>query len=314
MSKRILISGLGGSLFPYLNSKLKEKKHKIYYLDSNSELKFIYPNVKLQLSPIVTSNRYFDFVLDIIKKNKIEIYIPLIDEELLVAKSLGEILPSLKVLIPNKHFIELCLNKYLLMQELDKLGISKTPSYLDSNFKWQIQPPLFVKPNSGRGSRGIRKIENQLQLEAYKQENSLNGDILIQPLIEGIEYTVGVLTNNKNEILSISPKKVIKKDKVTVNAVTENNPIINKLARKIIKLLKPKGPFNIQLFLTKEMVPIIFEINPRFSTTLILSMEAGVDEIDLLIDNYNSQDIELTHAKEGVYLYRTWKNTFYEKN
>ena len=73
------------------------------------------------------------------------------------------------------------------------------------------------------------------------------------------------------------------------------------------------GPFNMQLFLTKGNIPIVFEINPRFSTTSILSMEAGIDEIDLLINNYDSKDVKLNHAKEGVYLYRTWKNNFYKK-
>lgn len=309
--KKILISGLGGSLFPYLNDKLVEKGFEILYVDSNEELKFIYPDLKLYTSPTVTDDKYINFILGLIEKNDINYYIPLIDEELLIAKSIEYIKKDLKVLTPSKSFIELCLNKFKLMKKLDELDISKTKSFLDSNFNWEIEPPIFVKPNFGRGSRGIKKVYNKLQFEAYRQENK--DEILIQPIIEGIEYTVGVLVNNENKILSISPKRIIKKDRVTINAVTENNSIIYGLAKKLTKILKPRGPYNIQLFITSEMQPIIFEINPRFSTTLILSIEAGVNEVELLINNFSNQAPNFNEALEGVYLYRNWKNNFYIK-
>ena len=109
-------------------------------------------------------------------------------------------------------------------------------------------------------------------------------------------------------------QKIFKKDKVTINAVTENNPIIIDQAKKLVKFLSPRGPFNIQLFITPEKQPIIFEINPRFSTTLILSIEAGVNEVDLLINNYSDQTPKPKDAIEGIYLYRNWKNNFYKKS
>ena len=197
------------------------------------------------------------------------------------------------------------------MNKLNELNISKTKSYLSSSFN-EINPQ-FLKPNMGRGSRGIKKIYSKFQYQVYNEENKNEGGILIQPIIKGIEYTVGVVANSKNQILSISPKKIFKKDKVTINAVTENNPIIIDQAKKLVKFLSPRGPFNIQLFITPEKQPIIFEINPRFSTTLILSIEAGVNEVDLLINNYSDQTPKPKDAIEGIYLYRNWKNNFYKK-
>ena len=235
MERRILISGLGGSLFPYLNDKLVEKNYDIYYVDSNPELKFIYPNLKLYISPLVTEKKYLDFITTIIKKHQINIYVPLIDEELIVAKNIEEVIPNLKVLIPSRSFIELCLNKFDLMNKLNQLEISITKSYISSNFNWQIPPPVFLKPNIGRGSRGIKKVFSKSQYQIYKEENFRKGDILIQPIFSGIEYTVGVLSNPNNKIISISPKRVIRKNGITINAVTENNTIIDKLAIEITK-------------------------------------------------------------------------------
>ena len=200
------------------------------------------------------------------------------------------------------------------MKKLMEMGISTNITIKGDEFKWQFPSPVFVKPNIGRGSRGIRKIMNDKQLDAYYcLENYAPSEVIIQPYIDGIEYTVGVVVNSKNQIISISPKKVIQKKGITISAVTENNEIISDLARKITKKLKPKGPFNIQLFLNEKLTPVIFEINPRFSTTLVLSYEAGVDEISLLIDNYTNDKVKELKAKENIFLYRQWNNTFFKK-
>ena len=193
-------------------------------------------------------------------------------------------------------------NKFDLMNKLNQLEISITKSYISSNFNWQIPPPVFLKPNIGRGSRGIKKVFSKSQYQIYKEENFRKGDILIQPIFSGIEYTVGVLSNTNNKIISISPKRIIRKNGITINAVTENNTIIDKLAIEITKHLEPRGPFNIQLFVTKENRPIVFEINPRFSTTLVLSIEAGIDEVDLLVIIIHAESKQY-YAKEGS-LYR----------
>ena len=314
MKKRILISGLGGSLFPYLHFKMIEAGHEPYYVDSNPVLKDIYPEMKLFKAPLVSDTKYKEFIKDLCIQNKINVYIPLIDEELITAIEIGEDIEGLLVLTPTCEFTRLCLDKFKLMKKLKELDISTNITYKGNDFNWQIQPPVFVKPNNGRGSRGIRKIVNKKQLDAYYTlEEYTPYDVIIQPFVVGTEYTVGVVSNKKNQIISISPKKVIQKKGITISAVTENNPIIIDLAHKINEILKPRGPFNIQLFLTNNFIPIVFEINPRFSTTLVLSYEAGVDEISQLIDKYDNKDAEEIKATESVFLYRHWHNSFYKE-
>jgi carbamoyl-phosphate synthase large subunit len=311
MKKRILISGLGGSLFPYLHFKMIEAGNDLYYVDSNPVLKHIYPEMKLYKAPLVSDIAYKGFIVELCKINKIEVYIPLIDEELIKAIEIGYEL-GLLVLTPTASFTKLCLDKFELMKKLQELDISTNLTYKGNDFNWQVPPPVFVKPNIGRGSRGVRKIMSKEQLDAYYiLENYTPSDVIIQPFIDGTEYTIGVVTNSKDKILSISPKKVIQKKGITIFAVTENNIIIEGIANKINEYFKPKGPFNIQLFLTSCLTPVVFEINPRFSTTLVLSYEAGLDEISLLINNYENSNAEERKATDSVYLYRHWENSFY---
>ena len=87
MKKNILISGLGGSLFPTLHNKLK-LNYNLFYIDSNKSLKFVYPDLNFIPAPLVTSPEYITFIKNIIVENSINYYLPLIDEEIILYDSL----------------------------------------------------------------------------------------------------------------------------------------------------------------------------------------------------------------------------------
>lgn len=309
---KLLISGLGGSLFPYLHNSLS-KDHELFYVDADTQLKILYKDLNFFHSPYIAEDGYWDFIRKVISENRIDFYIPLIDEEIVHAKRDIEGFSGVKVISPESSFSELCLNKFLLMQKLDSENISSIHSYMGNNYSGELSYPIFIKPVSGRGSRGIRKIDNDDQLEAYyKLENYFPEEILIQPLVTGIEYTIGVVTNNLNDILTISSKRIIKKKGITQIAVTENNTLIDEAVKRIVQVMNPCGPFNVQLILTPEAELKIFEINPRFSTTSILEIEGGVDPIRAYIDHYNMRiEGEVNRPKENLYLHRRWENVFY---
>jgi len=310
--KHILISGLGGSAFPYLHNALSIN-YELFYVDANDKLEFIYPDLNFINSPSVLDPQYFSFIRNIIKENSIEVYIPLIDEEIFLAKSEIEGYNDVIVVSPTAEFSKRSLNKYRLMKELSDFGISSVESYLGSDFDWQLKAPVFVKPVTGRGSRGIRTIHDQEQLQAYYLlEDYKPHEVLVQPKLEGVEYTVGVTVNNLNVVLAISSKKVISKKGITQMGVTENVPEIDELALKIVKEFRPCGPINIQLIQETNGSLKIFEINPRFSTTTIMEFEGGIDLVKLYIETFNSNTSRpIKRPKAGVHLYRRWESLFY---
>lgn len=312
--KKLLLSGLGGSLFPYLNTSLKDY-FELFYIDSNPLIKGLYPNLNFTIVPLVSDQNYSSSVIDLIQRNSIDYYIPLIDEELAVAKTEIYKKTQVHVIAPSLTFIDLCINKYKLMKFLEKNNLSTIESYSGIEFKDQLLFPVFVKPISGRGSRGIRKINSKEQLKAYYiLEGYQPEEILIQPLIEGEEYTVGVTTNNLNEVLCIGSKRIISKRGITQIAVTENNNQINELVKRLVNIMKPCGPMNIQLFITAEGELKIFEINPRFSTTTILEIEAGVNVIKDYLDNIDKKVVGSTKYPEpGIIIHRRWESVFYRE-
>jgi len=309
--KRILLSGLGGSLFPYLHNKLKET-YDVYYVDADASLKELYPDYNFFPAPLVTDPSYPSFIKELVATYSIELYAPLIDEEIEIAHDIQEQIPSLNLLSPKRDFCRLAMRKDLLMKALAEHGISSIATWTGDKFTWK-DGIYFVKPISGRGSRGIRKITSEEELNAYYLlEKYHPAEILVQECIEGQEYTVGVLINKTDDIILLSSRKILKKKGITIKAVTEQNTIINEAVRKINDCLKPKGPINVQLYITSAGEVKIFEINPRFSTTTIMSYEAGIDEIGLWLGHYDTHyEGSVITPDDGLILHRRWENVFY---
>ncbi len=313
--KKLLISGLGGSLFPYLDKALN-KQFSLFYIDSNPDLKNIYPGLKFFPAPPVRDPEYIPFVKKIVADHGIDAYIPLIDEEILLAIDAFEDQPFPIVAAPDRKFSQICLDKWRLMSELEKHGVSKLKTFPASDLPADFKFPAFIKPRTGRGSRGISRLDSFEQLEAFLLLNPVYKpeELIVQPFIEGQEYTVGVLTNNLNDLICVCTKKVFSKKGITMAAVTENNDTITALCRDVVKKMQPKGPLNIQLFLLPDNRIRIFEINPRFSTTTILSLEAGVNKMALYMDFFDRPfEADPLYPKTGIHLYRRWDSVFYEQ-
>lgn len=305
--KTILFTCAGGNGPIYLARKLKNR-FNIVLADANDKNVAPYVGFKFVLIPFGNSLEFPTTVGKIIKKYKVDYVVPGSDEELVpvikLAKDIGLFVP----ISPDLKFTQTCLNKKNLMDVLQKSSISEL-----SYFKkiTNIKYPVIMKPVFGRGSREVHKVYSREQLDGYlKLYKKDISDVLIQKYIDGVEYTVSVIVNNLNKIIGIVPKKIIEKRGITKSAVTEDNKIIKKVCEKIVSAMNPRGPFNVQLKLFLGKV-YVFEINPRLSTTSVLTEKAFGNEVDLCVKYYDKKNImNLPKMKAPVYLYRYEENIF----
>ncbi len=311
MKRKILLSGVGGSAFPYLF--YLENNYELYFVDSNESIKKIYPDKKIFQAPQISKEpaKYKELISTLIESHKIDFYFPLIDEELILAHDICEH-TNCKVIAPGREFISLCLNKYLLSQKLSELNISHLKTLSHEEFEKEPFFPLFVKPICGRGSRGAKRIENRAELEAFfVLEKYKREEMLYQELLIGTEYSISCCVNSLNIPFGVVPKKIISKKGITIQATTQKHQKIEAQALDIVNRLNPCGTFNIQLTEVDGELKI-FEINPRFSTTSILTVEAGVDEFGLCVELYDEKSVAyLKDFKEDLHIYRRWESIFY---
>lgn len=288
LKKTILFTGAGGSGTIFLIKNLRSK-YRIIVADMNKYSAGLYLAHKGYILPPCVDNNYLPSLDQIIKKEKVDVIVPLIDEELLSIRKFYQNKEKPKVLLPQEKFIELCLNKWNLMNALAKKGISCPKTYLLESFERFPKSllPFIIKPITGRGSRGVKIIKAQGDWENYFKENSYKKEeLIIQEFLSGTEFTISVVVSQSGKVLSVVPKEVIFKKGITKVAVTRANKKIDALCRKVQKQFQADGPFNVQLIIdAKDGRARVFEINPRFSTTVVLTSQAGVDEVGWLIED-----------------------------
>jgi predicted ATP-grasp superfamily ATP-dependent carboligase len=148
----------------------------------------------------------------------------------------------------------------------------------------QIQYPLVIKPKHSSGSRGIRFVNNEEEfLDAFISVHQIYRNPLVQEFIpRGPKYDV-CLCYDANHILKASfiQKQIrnypIDRGPSTVHQSVEH-PELLALAKKLMDNLCWYGVADIEFMIDpRNGEPKLMEINPRFWSSVHLSIRSGVD-------------------------------------
>lgn len=193
-----------------------------------------------------------------------------------------------KVFVNSPAVIELCTDKWLTMCHLSRCGFQipatiRYPEDADmlSSFIESAGFPLIVKPRFGRGSIGVVLVKDKEQLlENIKGKESL----IIQEYLtdEDQEFTAGICINQKGEVISKIALRRYLLEGVSIAAVSDDYHHIADYCAMVASTLGAYGAINIQLRL-KDSMPVIFEINPRFSSSTSMRLLFGINEPETLI-------------------------------
>lgn len=274
----VLITGAAGDIGIGMSKVLKDIPwvKDIYGMDINEQFpseQFFYNFFK---APRVHDTNYIEFIEELVMKYKIELIIPTSEYELrfFYEKSIRDI-KGIPLIMPSFKIMEL---------GFDKL---KTARYLEKNgypFPWTvkveegkpIEIPCIVKSKDGSGSKDINIITNE-NLEFYQK---YRGDWIFQELLlpDEKEYTSGVFKSKKGEIKTISFRRTLQGGRTGYAEVVKNSQI-EQFLFEVASSIEFDGSINIQFRMT-EKGPVIFEINPRFSSTLVFRHKLGFKDVE----------------------------------
>lgn len=335
-SLRVLIAGVGGGSHGLEILKALRLSKIPYYICAADMSKLsigLFKADKSYVIPPATSSKYLSAVLDICKKEKIQIIFHGSEPDLKVLSENRSVFEKKGIFLPfnSQKVINLCLNKKQIFNFLKKMNITIPITEPVENIR-DIDRidffPVIVKPyiNSG-GSHNVFIAQDREELTFFSRYIlKYKGKPLIQEYVgtPEEEYTVGVLSDRKGRIIScVAIRRFIlsslsnrhkvsslrKKNKILVisSGISQgevvNNEELLEQCKKIALVLNSKGPLNIQCrFVDNKVYP--FEINPRFSGTTYIRALAGVNEPDLLVRKYLlKEDISKNiTAKNGVIL------------
>jgi len=182
------------------------------------------------------------------------------------------------VLINNQNIIETFLNKLVTSISLDKISVNTPLTFLFSNFINQIEFPLILKGKYSIFTKDIYVIKDKNHLESLRKSIKNHDDYIIQEYIGSIddEYTTTVYrSNNKLEVISFKRKLT---GGMTSLATISNEKILYDYAKIIAEAFNLNGCINIQSRKSKNKF-YIFEINPRFSSTVFIRNYFGFKDV-----------------------------------
>lgn len=306
----ILISGAGGAATPNIIRILRQEcGYRVVAIDANPNAQYVVDADAFYAVPRGDAPGFIPTLADIIERERCQWLVPLVDEEVLAFHHVAP-LTGAWVVAPMRAFCLMALDKWLTAQRLTEAALPAPKSWLGTQIS-QVEYPAIAKPRIGHGSRGFARIPNNKILLTHLIGEDLNGTI-IQECLKGTEYTVSVVVGHDGTVLAVVPKEVIEKRGITMVGITRENYGIDILCRAIQDRLKANGPFNVQLIVGEDGIPRIFEINPRLSTTSILTMAAGVNEIDLFIRHAKGEDVGQSKFKADLRMVRHYNHRFEE--
>lgn len=253
-------------------------------------------------TPKITDPEYIPFLISYCSENNVTALIPTIDTDLQVLSENKNNFGNTKVIISSANTIKICRDKKLTNLFFQKIGL-KSPIAIDNYKKYDQGFPAFIKPKDGSSSINTYKVINQNELESLVK---VVPDYIIQPFINGTEYTVDVFCDFMGNPIFITPRirLAVRSGEVLKTKICQDEIIIAEV-KTMIKVLKPCGPITIQLirdYKTKEDYYI--EINPRYGGGAPLSMKAGANSSEILLRLLQNEHISyIANAAENGAIY-----------
>lgn len=292
----ILMCSVGrrGELLKDFKKSMSEGS-KIVATDLSPYAPALYFADKQYLVPRIDDPSYIDTIINICKEEKIDAITTFIDPEIeILAKNRSRFSElGVEVLTPYEETANLCFDKYKMFKKLSECGIPTVMTwgtieeFNASRDAGIVDFPVFIKPRTGSGSVGARKVCNyDILVESMKEDSSL----IIQEFMdcEDLDADVYIDTITYEAVSVFSKRKIETRIGGASKTVSFKDDMLFDFISKIVKNFKFNGPVDMDFFY-RDGTYYLSEINPRFGGAYLHAYGAGVDFIKLIENNLNGK-------------------------
>lgn len=254
-------------------------------------------DIRIQV-PGVYDSHYVEKVLEICKDYQIKLLISLNDLELPILSDRKSEFESIgvRVAVSSPEVIRICFDKFLTCQFASRIGLNIPRTFIDleeaiaairSN---SISLPVILKPRWGSGSIGMEYVDDlddlsavyfllkkKLRKSILKNASSNSNEILIQEVVNGVEFGLDIMNDLDGNFQFVSVKRKLgMRSGETDKATTIDDEALRNIGEKISKQLKHIGNLDCDI-LAKDGKYYLIDLNPRFGGGYPFSHEAGVN-------------------------------------
>lgn len=282
----VLVCGCGGDIGQSIGKILGESAYvnKLVGCDSSEDTaaKFIYP---LFLQGLPCSDRdYLESLVSLVEKHRIDLVIPVSEPELrfFSAIELPADIGGAGLLTASAKALKAGFDKMETAAFLKREGLPFPATQAISEEWPEDKFPVIIKPATGSGSRDVYLAGDPETFAFLKKKHP---GFIVQEYLsgDGEEYTCGLFRSSRGIIRTIIFKRELMAGFSVYGEVVKNVDI-ESLMHRIATGLQLTGSINVQLKLT-GMGPVVFEINPRFSSTVRFRHLMGFRDVEWCMED-----------------------------
>jgi carbamoyl-phosphate synthase large subunit len=270
-------------------------------------------------APITSDESYLDWLLDTLRKHRIDMVIPGIEIDMYHwVEHIDEIRATGAMpLLNTTELIHQCKDKWVFYEQLLSANLAcAIPSSLTPDYKElvaQFGLPFLLKPRRGFGARGIVRVTSE---EVFnKHHDDMSTVLMAQPLVgnDEEEYTISAFCDGQGDFNAcMGLRRKLSNDGYTGKAEVIDTTLFEDTMRELCRLFKPLGPTNFQFRLSNDGIKLL-EINPRISSATSIRTAFGYNESAMCINYFiNRREPQQPDIRRGRAVRYTDEHIFYE--
>ena len=343
----VLLSASGSPSIPGIIDCFKkngERKIRVVGVDMSEEPTAKYLVDAFYKVPAVKDNNYINLILDICKKEKVDIYFPNISLEVSKVIKMKSEFDKLgvKIAISNLHSIEIANNKLSTYQFLKEHKIAVPNFYpvksLDDfitgcKIMGYPKKALCLKIVDGSGSRGVRIIDSKKSrydifvnekpntfytsyddmVSVLKEAKEFHEMMLVE-YMPGPEYTVDILAENGKVLYIVGRENTVSLMSIAQESVLKYDADAYETCKNIVKLLSMDGNIGFDFMRDCEGKAQLMDINPRITATVSVIAAGGVNLPYLRVKQLLGEKLPKLDPKYGTFLKRRYGEIYTDKD
>ncbi|MDO8291965.1 MAG: ATP-grasp domain-containing protein [Gallionella sp.] len=309
MSKVVLITGIGGDISQGVATILRENRPdlRLIGVDVHSQHGGHLFVDQFALIPSASAPDYVDAIKAIVSKHSVDVVVPMSEPELGATLPFSELAPGVKWITAGERVVGAGLDKLETMRALTGLGVP-VPWTRPVSEGRPIAYPCILKNRSGSGSRAVFTVSNDEDVDYLVKRYP---DAIFQELLEPAdrEVTCAVYRRRDGEVASLLMLRRLTGG-FTGWAKIIKDEETSRMCEVIAQGLDLRGSMNIQLRLT-DKGPRVFEINPRFSSTVLMRHRLGYTDVLWALDEAEGKSVVFPEIPQDRIMVRVQGATVY---
>ena len=339
----VMMSASGSQFAPGIIKCFKdngEREIKVVGGDMSTDPTNQYLVDKFYRVPAVKDPTYADVLLDICKKEKVDIFFPQMSAELpVLLENISRFDDAgIKVSITRNDSLYIANNKLKLFEfmkenniPVSKFSVISSLDDFDKAIREVGYPekPVCVKLTESSGARGVRVIDDsksRYHIFAHEKPDSFYisyedmkktledadefPELMVMEYLSGDEYDVDLIADNGRVLYMAGRRNPVMVMSITQESVLEKNEEAYRIAEQIVEKLGLDGVIGIDYKFAEDGSCRLLEINPRIDATVSVFAAGGLNLPYLQVKHLLGEELPEVEVRYGTRLKRRYMETF----